>query len=101
MRSPFTEDSATRKKYAVYSGFVNYFPDAMAVVSRISYENNQKHSPGATEITWNRAVSGDELDALMRHLIDGDWGHLAWRAMANLQKKLEQGWRPEHDSDSG
>ena len=32
----------------------------------------------------------DELDALMRHLVDGDWTHVAWRAMANLQKRIEE-----------
>lgn len=95
MSSPFTEDSTERKKFAVYSGFVKYFPDAMAVVARISYDNNKKHSPDAAEVTWNRAVSGDELDAAMRHIIDGDWGNHAWRAMANLQKKYEEGWRPK------
>jgi len=92
MDCPFTEDSAERKRFPVYSGFIKYFPNAMAMVARISYDNNQKHSPGATEVTWNRAVSGDELDALCRHLIDKDWGNLAWRAMAQLEKAIEGGY---------
>jgi len=25
----------------------------------------------------------------MRHILDGDWEQVAWRAMANLEKKLE------------
>lgn len=99
MTSPFTDDSAERKKFAVYSGFVKYFPDAMAVVARISYDSNQKHSPGATEVVWNRDKSKDELDAGMRHLIDEDWGHHAWRAMANLQKQIEKGWRYKNNED--
>lgn len=90
MSSPFTEDSAERKKFVVYSGFVKYFPEAMAAVARLSFESNHKHSPEATEVTWNRAASGDELDALMRHVIDEDWTHVAWRAMANLQKQIEK-----------
>ena len=92
MDSPFTEDSAERKKFPVYSGFVKYFPKAMAMVARISFDNNQKHNPGATEVLWNRAVSGDEPDAMMRHIIDRDWGQVAWRAMANLEKEIENGY---------
>ena len=33
---------------------------------------------------------GDELDAMMRHIIDEDWAQVAWRAMANLEKFLER-----------
>ena len=32
----------------------------------------------------------DELDAMMRHILDKDWGQVAWRAMANLEKHLEE-----------
>tara|TARA_R110000772_G_scaffold171640_1_gene283545 strand:- start:1665 stop:1826 length:162 start_codon:yes stop_codon:yes gene_type:complete len=47
---------------------------------------------------WNRAKSGDERDALMRHLIEAgqidDDGirhsaKVAWRALAALEKELE------------
>ena len=87
--SPFTEDSAERKKFPVYSGFMKYFPLAIAALARQSYEGNQKHNPD-TEIHWDRSKSGDELDAMMRHVIDEDWLEVAWRAMANLQKELEK-----------
>ena len=40
--------------------------------------------------TWNKNISKDELDALMRHMIEEDWAAVAWRAMANLQRKLEE-----------
>ena len=93
MTSPFTEDSAERKKFPVYSGLVKYFPLALASVARISYEGNQKHNPD-TPLHWDRSKSGDELDALMRHIIDEDWDAVAWRAMANLEKQLEGGWKP-------
>ena len=101
MSSPFTDDSAERKKFPIYSGFMRYFPKAMAVVARISFENNQKHNPGATELKWNRAVSSDELDAAGRHIIDEDWGNLAWRAMANLEKAIENGWKPPWEEEEG
>ena len=91
--SPFTEDSAERKKFPVYSGFMKYFPLAIAWQSRLSYEGNKKHNPDE-ELYWNRDKSGDELDALFRHAIDVDWVEVAWRANANAQKELEKGWRP-------
>ena len=82
-------DPAERKRIPVYSGFVNYFPLAMAAVAKLSYDGNEQHNPG-TPLHWDRSKSGDELDALMRHLIEGEWTHVAWRAMANLQKQLEK-----------
>jgi len=27
---------------------------------------------------------------MMRHVIDEDWAQVAWRAMANLQKQIEE-----------
>jgi len=89
MSSPFTDDSAERKKFPVYSGLVCYFPDALAVVSRVSFDGNEKHHPG-TPIHWDRNKSTDELDAMMRHVIDKDWGQVAWRALAHLQKQIEK-----------
>lgn len=93
------KDSAVRRKQTpVYSGFLRYFPDAVQAVARLSFIGNEQHNPG-TPMFWDRSKSGDELDALMRHLIDAgtedDDGVLhdtkvAWRAMANLQKVLEQ-----------
>ena len=50
----------------------------------------QKHGQTEETLHWNRALSGDELDAMMRHVIDKDWEQVAWRAMANLEKQLEK-----------
>lgn len=86
-----------RKATPVFSGFMRYFPLAMAEVARCSQIANEQHNPG-TPMHWDRSKSGDELDALARHLIDAgtmdDDGirhstKVAWRAMANLQKELE------------
>ena len=41
-------------------------------------------------IFWDRTKSKDELDAMMRHLLEEDWAQVAWRAMANLEKQLEK-----------
>ena len=78
-----------RKKIPLYSGLVKYFPDALVAVAKVSYEGNEQHHPG-THVHWDRSKSGDELDALMRHLIEGDWASVAWRALAHLQKELEK-----------
>lgn len=88
------EDSATRKTFPVYSGCVKYFPDALIAVAKRSKIGNDQHHPDKP-LHWDRSKSGDELDALMRHMIEGEWDSVAWRSLAYLQKQLEQGWRPD------
>ena len=93
-------DAAERKTIPIYSGFIAYFPDAIAAVAALSKIGNDQHNPGQP-LHWDRSKSGDELDAQMRHVLDHAAGvpvdtdnvlHLtknAWRAMAALQKALE------------
>jgi hypothetical protein len=90
-------DAAQRKGIPVYSGFIAYFPKAIAAVAKLSKIGNDQHNPGKP-LHWDRSKSGDELDALCRHLLDiaetdtDDTPHdvkVAWRAMANLQKSIE------------
>lgn len=88
MNGLFPEDSAERKTYPVYSGLVQYFPAAMAAVARHSYLGNEKHNPGQS-LHHDRAKSGDEADALLRHLMEADYVGMAWRALSLLQKHLE------------
>ena len=92
-----TTDSDDRKEIPVYSGFMNYFPDAIAEVARLSQVGNDKHNPGQP-LHWDRDKSNDHSDCLMRHQIeyykmDTDGFHhavkVAWRAMAQLQVLLE------------
>jgi hypothetical protein len=89
---------AARKAIPVFSGFVRYFPRAIAAVAELSRIGNDQHNPGEP-LHWAREKSGDELDACARHLLDAgtidDDGvrhstKLAWRAMANLEKELER-----------
>ena len=77
-----------RKRIPIYSGVIKYFPDALVAVAKISRKGNDQHNPGKP-LFWDRSKSGDELDALMRHIIDEDWDAVAWRALANLQKQIE------------
>lgn len=88
MNGLFPEDSEARKTYPVFSGFVQYFPAAMAAVAHHSWLGNEKHNPGLP-LQWDRSKSGDEADADLRHLMEGDLVGHAWRAMAMLQKHLE------------
>ena len=95
--STFPSDAAGRKTRPVASGVLDYFPDALVAVSQVSWMGNEQHNPGQA-LHWNRAKSGDEGDAMLRHflqrgLIDDDGvrhsAKLAWRALALLQKEIE------------
>lgn len=88
MNGLFPEDSAERKTYPVYSGVLQYFPAALAAVAHHSYLGNEKHNPGQ-DLHHDRAKSGDEADALVRHLMEGDYVGMAWRALSLLQKDCE------------
>lgn len=83
-------DPIARKMIPVYTGFISYFPRAIAAISKVSLVGGIQHGQTAETLNWDRSKSGDELDALMRHLLDQDWAQVAWRAMANLEKELEK-----------
>ena len=87
-----------RKAMPVFSGVLAYFPDAIRAISVASSAGQKQHNPDLP-LAWDRSKSGDELDALARHLLEAgtmdDDGVLhstkvAWRALANLQKELER-----------
>jgi hypothetical protein len=93
----FPSGAAERKEYPVASGVLDYFPDALVAVARVSFLGNQQHNPGKP-LNWDRSKSGDEADAMVRHILqrgtrdDDGQRHsakLAWRALANLQKEIE------------
>lgn len=90
-------DAKERKNVPIYSGVLMYFPDAIAAVAECSKVGNDQHNPDKA-LHWDRSKSGDELDALSRHLMeagtmDSDGirhsAKVAWRALANLQKEIE------------
>lgn len=95
--STLPEGAEERKKHPVASGVLDYFPDALVAISRVSWEGNEQHNPGEP-LNWARGKSGDEADALIRHFLrrgtlDSDGmrhsAKLAWRALALLQKEIE------------
>lgn len=105
MSNTLPTDPKARKAIPIYSGFMCYFPDAIAAVAELSRIGNDQHNPGKP-LHWDRSKSGDEMDALCRHMLDMASGtekdtddvlhatKQAWRAMAHLQKTLEQASLP-------
>lgn len=90
-------DPAARKAVPLASGCLDYFPDALAAVAATSLQGSRQHHPDEP-LHWDRSKSGDEADALLRHLvqrgtIDTDGirhsAKVAWRALALLQKEIE------------
>lgn len=91
--------SEERKQHPMCTGFVDYFPDAMAIVSHVSWRGNNKHNPGE-ELHHARGKSVDHADCIVRHQSTRDWPednipllHMAeeaWRSMAQLQEAMEQ-----------
>lgn len=96
-------DAAARKTYPVASGVLDYFPDAIAAISHISWRGNEQHNPGQP-LHWARGKSTDEADTMLRHFLqrgtlDTDGvrhsAKMAWRALALLQKEIEADQRSQ------
>ena len=94
------ETKKDRKETPVFSGVLNYFPDAIKAVAKCSFIGNEQHNEGEP-LHWDRTKSTDHLDALTRHLLDSresafdddNITHLtkvAWRALAALQLECER-----------
>ena len=88
-----------RKALPIFTGVLDYFPDALLEVARVSKLGNDQHNPGQP-LHWAREKSTDQLDSSLRHQmdhrvnpIDTDGGlHLAkacWRLLAELQLYCE------------
>jgi hypothetical protein len=86
---PLPEDSAERKTYPLYRGLFKLFPHALAAVAHHTYANCKKHldNPDPEAVAWDRNRSKDELDALLRHIVEGEWEAVAWRALAHLERE--------------
>jgi hypothetical protein len=91
-------EPSERKNFPIASGFLDYFPDAIVAVCRISKAGNDQHNPGLP-LRWTRSKSGDEADTCMRHFLqrgtldtDGmrHTAKAAWRMLALLQKEIEE-----------
>jgi hypothetical protein len=90
-------NSSARKRLPMCSGLLDYFPAALAEVSKVSHVSNEQHN-GTQKMHWARGKSTDHSDCILRHLvergeIDSDGmrhtAKVAWRALALLQEELE------------
>lgn len=89
---------ASNKSMPVCTGFIDYFPDAIREVSKVSLAGNKQHGIDGP-LRWDRSKSADHADSLMRHQMlrgtfDADGqrhsAKVLWRAAAQLQVELEQ-----------
>ena len=90
-------DAKERKEIPIVTGVLDYFPDAIAEVARVSKAGNDQHNPGQP-LHWAREKSQDHANCVGRHLTergtrDTDGmrhsAKLAWRALALLQTEIE------------
>lgn len=86
-----------RKKYKVFTGLLQYFPDACLYVGYVSHVANEQHNPGQP-MHWDKSKSIGTGDEIVRHLMEKDTfdtdglrhrGKAAWRAMELLQREIE------------
>ena len=91
-------DSKYRKGLPITTGVLDYFPDALAEVAKVSVSGNKQHNAGEL-LHWDRSKSTDHADSLVRHLlergtVDSDGmlhsAKVAWRALALLQEEIEK-----------
>lgn len=90
-------NAVRRKGIPVATGVIDYFPLALQEIARVSLAGQKQHGIEG-KLRWARELSADESDALIRHFIergtddtDGlpHTAKMAWRALALLQKELE------------
>lgn len=90
-------EPAERKRIPIWSGVIQYFPDAIVEIAKVSLAGNEQHNPGQP-LHWAREKSTDQEDTIMRHLmeagrVDSDGqrhtAKAAWRILAKLQLELE------------
>lgn len=91
-------EAMSRKDTPMCTGVLDYFPDALKEIARVSKIGNDQHNPGQP-LHWAREKSTDHADCIVRHLTDrGKFdndgrrhsGKMAWRALALLQTEIEQ-----------
>lgn len=96
-------DSEERKRIPIGTFLLEYFPDAIIEMTKLSYDGNEKHNPGEP-MHWAREKSSDQVDCIFRHLFDfgaardcddleaqiNEMRSVMWRAGAQLQLLCEQ-----------
>ena len=92
------DNAVARLEYPMADGLLDYFPNALAEVARLSFLATQQHHPDKP-MHWDRTKSTDHRNKILRHLVDTDgvddknidhWAMVCWRALAGYQVYLEQ-----------
>lgn len=108
VKNSLPDSAEKRNEYPMADGLLDYFPNALAEVARLSWLATQQHHPDKP-MHWDRSKSTDHRNKIIRHLIDsGKFDEkglrhstmVAWRALALLQEELEkdEGYPPSRAS---
>ena len=62
-------DAKERKAIPIYTGFVNYFPRAIAAVAKISLEGGIQHGQTAETLHWDRSKRSSKSDFTVFHSV--------------------------------
>ena len=98
VQHPLISEHAARKAAPIATGVLDYFPDAITDMARLSKIGNDQHNPGEP-LGWQREKSSDHRDCMLRHtkesrVIDTDnvlhATKAAWRACAEAQLAIEE-----------
>ena len=90
-------ETEARNTFPMADGLLDYFPLALAEISKVSLVGNQQHNPGEP-LHWAREKSTDHANKIIKHLIDRGLidsdgtrhsAKAAWRVLALLQEELE------------
>jgi hypothetical protein len=96
-------DAKERKGMPITRGVIDYFPDALAEIARVSLAGNKQHYGPDAPLHWEKKIANDHADCIVRHLIDRGTrdkdgqrhsAKLAWRALALLQIELDEEAKP-------
>jgi len=98
MSAALPDDAEARNAIPMADGLIDYFPNALAEVAKVSAVGNRQHN-GDAPMHWDRSKSKDHRNKIARHLVDTGLkdskgmrhsAYLAWRALANLQEEMER-----------
>lgn len=98
---PLPDSADERKSAPMADGVLDYFPNAIFEIAKVSKAGNDQHNPGEP-LHWAKGKSSDHGNCILRHYtgrgtrdVDGQRhsAKLAWRALALLQEELEAEYR--------
>ena len=93
-------DRDERNALQIWDGCIMYFPDAWAEIAKVSVAGNKQYNFGG-KLRWERAISTDHENKVMRHMLDHAMGNVrdtdgtlhlakaAWRVLAALQLAID------------